>query len=609
MNKRLPIFLLLALSSALHAEDAWWNKAWTQRQAITIDGPAAGLSEPTGPSTLLVRLHDGNFQFANAAENGADLRFVAADGKTALPHQIEKWDSLLNEAFVWVQIPDVKPEAKSSIYVYYGGGDAAVTAPGKTKTYDGESSLVYHFSEATPTDSTANANNATVAGTLSEGSLIGRGLRLPAPAPISIPESPSLAWTQGQDLTADLWIKPASLQANAVILARDSFKLLLDQGVPVIEVNGQRSNAGAPVAAGAWSHLAIVSKGSALQLLLNGKPFSQLAAVLPASNAPIAIGHANGNEAFIGEIDELRISKVARSTSYLQLSATSQGTTEAAARTVSLGQVEGGESAGSHSAALEHVMLFGDIAKNMMFDGWIAIGVCVIMIIVGWTVAIRKFNYLNSIEKGSREFLRQWKLVSNDLTAIDHADDQSVRSLGGNADASTQSLVSQSPLYEIYHLGSEEIRHRLARDKDRTKGLSGRSIQAIRAALDAGLVHAQHKLTNGLVYLTISIAGGPYVGLLGTVVGVMITFAIIAKSGEVDVNSIAPGIASALLATVAGLVVAIPALFIYSYLNNRIKNTLAQIQVFIDEFVAKMAEFYPPEGEASPYSKPRSTDH
>jgi len=82
----------------------------------------------------------------------------------------------------------------------------------------------------------------------------------------------------------------------------------------------------------------------------------------------------------------------------------------------------------------------------------------------------------------------------------------------------------------------------------------------------------------------------------------MITFAIISKSGEVDVNSIAPGIASALLATVAGLVVAIPALFIYSYLNSRIKETTSDMHVFIDEFVAKMAEFYPPAGGSSPYA-------
>ena len=247
---------------------------------------------------------------------------------------------------------------------------------------------------------------------------------------------------------------------------------------------------------------------------------------------------------------------------------------------------------GTHSGAMEHVMLFGDIAKNMMFDGWIAIGVCVLMIAVGWSVALKKFLYLNTVQKSTTEFLRQWYRLSSDLTAIDHGDKGSVQSFGGNADSSVQKLVQKSPLYEIYHIGSEEIRHRLEQDRIHKKGLSGRSIQAIRAALDAGLVRANHKLTNGLVYLTISIAGGPYVGLLGTVVGVMITFAIISKVGEVDVNAIAPGIASALLATVAGLIVAIPALFVYSYLNTRIKNIGGEMQVFIDEFVTKMAEFY-----------------
>ena len=255
---------------------------------------------------------------------------------------------------------------------------------------------------------------------------------------------------------------------------------------------------------------------------------------------------------------------------------------------------------GGQNKAMEHIMLFGDIARNMMFDGWIAIGICVLMIAVGWSVAAKKIFYLNSIHKGSGEFLRQWSLLSADLTAIDHADDSSIRSFGGNADPAAQAVIQKSPFYQIYHIGSEEIRHRLSPGPNQTGGLTARSIQAIRASLDAGLVRIQHKLTDGLIYLTISIAGGPYIGLLGTVVGVMITFAIISKEGEVNVNAIAPGIASALLATVAGLVVAIPALFVYSYLNGRIKNTTAEIQVFIDEFVAKMAEFYPSVGNAEP---------
>lgn len=245
---------------------------------------------------------------------------------------------------------------------------------------------------------------------------------------------------------------------------------------------------------------------------------------------------------------------------------------------------------GGQNKALEHVMLFGDIAKNMMFDGWIAIAICVLMIAVGWTVAARKLLYLNKIEKGNHDFMREWRKLATDLTTLER-----------NADAQKLSetpAMKRSPFYEIYQIGADEITDRVNSVKQGHKGLSGRSIQAIRAALDAGLVNLQHKLTNGLVYLTISIAGGPYVGLLGTVVGVMITFAIISKEGEVNVNAIAPGIASALLATVAGLIVAIPALFAYSYLNNRIKNITSEVKVFIDEFVSKMAEYYPQVNEA-----------
>jgi len=107
-------------------------------------------------------------------------------------------------------------------------------------------------------------------------------------------------------------------------------------------------------------------------------------------------------------------------------------------------------------------------------------------------------------------------------------------------------------------------------------------------------------LSRLMVMLTIAISGGPFLGLLGTVVGVMITFAAIAQAGDVNVNSIAPGIAAALVATVAGLAVAIPALFGYNYLISRIKDATSDMQVFVDEFVTKMAEFYRPRPEASP---------
>ncbi len=95
-----------------------------------------------------------------------------------------------------------------------------------------------------------------------------------------------------------------------------------------------------------------------------------------------------------------------------------------------------------------------------------------------------------------------------------------------------------------------------------------------------------------MVLLTIAIAGGPFLGLLGTVVGVMITFAAIAAAGDVNVNAIAPGIAAALVATVAGLAVAIPALFGYNYLGSRISELNSDMQVFVDEFISRIAEKY-----------------
>ena len=122
--------------------------------------------------------------------------------------------------------------------------------------------------------------------------------------------------------------------------------------------------------------------------------------------------------------------------------------------------------------------------------------------------------------------------------------------------------------------------------------MSAEAIAAIRSALDAGLVRELQALNRLMVILTISISGGPFLGLLGTVIGVMITFAAIAMSGDVNINAIAPGIAGALMATVAGLGVAIPALFGYNWLTLRIKDLSSDMQVFVDEFTTKMAEVY-----------------
>src|SRR5690606_12831665 len=101
----------------------------------------------------------------------------------------------------------------------------------------------------------------------------------------------------------------------------------------------------------------------------------------------------------------------------------------------------------------------GDIAKNMMFDGWIVIFCCMIMAVVGWTVAIRKYLYLNRIEKSSNVFQKHWSRVAADLTVLDRmtAGDEPEGEEGSPGELR---LMKQSPLYQIYHIGAQEIRLR-----------------------------------------------------------------------------------------------------------------------------------------------------
>src|SRR5450432_1012000 len=106
--RKLILVTLVAFASCSTAR-AWWDSEWTIRKKITLDatGTGASLNDPVGAAPILVRLYDGNFRFASAKSDGSDIRFVAEDDKTLLSYHIEKFDPLLNEAFVWVKLPEL----------------------------------------------------------------------------------------------------------------------------------------------------------------------------------------------------------------------------------------------------------------------------------------------------------------------------------------------------------------------------------------------------------------------------------------------------------------------------------------------------------------------
>lgn len=601
--------LVLALTSAAHA-GSWWNDEWTTRKKIIIDtsDKGAAISEPIGSAAVLIRLHGGNFSFAAVKEDASDLRFVSADDKTVLPYHIEKFDSLLEEAFVWVKVPDLKPGMQTNIWMYLGnGGPKAVKVEDAKGTFDADTVLVYHFAErnSPAADSSGNSNNASNAVTAVEGSQIGGGARLDGKTAITVPASPTLAWAGG-GMTFTAWIKPTSLAPKAVLFSRregaNSFVIGLDNGVPYVAINGQQSPAGAaPLAPNAWRHLAAVSDAGKTVLYVDGEAATTLNAALPTLNGPLLIGgdSATGVVGFAGEIDEVELSKTARSIGFIKMAAFSQG----ADRAEKMLNVGADEQPTNWLSFINNGYI-GVILKSLTPDGWAVIGILAVMSAVSWFVMIRKNAMLGAMAKSNAKFMKEWEHLANDLTVLDDEDEASIKTMGGRVDKKGLRSMRSSPIFRIYHTGVSEIRNRLATSPGRVKFLSALSMQAIRATLDGAMVRETQRINNLIVFLTLAISGGPFIGLLGTVIGVMITFAAVAAAGDVNVNAIAPGIAAALLATCAGMAVAIPALFGYNYLLSRIKNAISDMHVFIDEFITKAAEYYS-RGEATSASSMR----
>jgi len=340
-----------------------------------------------------------------------------------------------------------------------------------------------------------------------------------------------------------------------------------------------------------WHHLALVIDANRLALFVDGKEVTYIETAIPAMTGSIFVGADGDNidSGFVGELDELRISKISLTQDMIQLAVKSEGPGATVFIYGEDGQQEGGEGEPSYLTTT---------MQNVTIDGWVVIIVLIVMFAISMAVMASKTIVIMATIKDNRSFLEQFTdLASNDVDNLD-ADNHKDKKENSEppllmALSDKYSNFESSNVYRIYHVGVQEMHNRMPKTVGASAtslSLTPQAIDAIRATMDASMVRENQKLNSLMVLLTIAISGGPFLGLLGTVVGVMITFAAIAASGNVDVNAIAPGIAAALAATVAGLAVAIPALFGYNYLGSRIKDISADMHVFVDEFVAKIAE-------------------
>ena len=150
------------------------------------------------------------------------------------------------------------------------------------------------------------------------------------------------------------------------------------------------------------------------------------------------------------------------------------------------------------------------------------------------------------------------------------------------------------PLFAVYQAGSAELDARLKSPtgEGRRQYVSLKSMEHVKRTLENTVAQESLKLESGLILLAIAVSGGPFLGLLGTVWGVMSTFAGIAQQGSASMAAMAPGVAAALVTTVAGLLVAIPSMFGYNWLVHTLRTLTVALDNYAQELVSKMETEY-----------------
>jgi biopolymer transport protein ExbB/TolQ len=197
--------------------------------------------------------------------------------------------------------------------------------------------------------------------------------------------------------------------------------------------------------------------------------------------------------------------------------------------------------------------------------------------IVAWSVMISKVVQLYRARKLNRFFDAEYRAQKNVLDVFDRR----VQAEG-------------CPLFMVYQAGSLELDARLKNPdgNGRKKYVSLKAMEHVKRSMENAVARESLKLESGLILLAIAVSGAPFLGLLGTVWGVMSTFGHIAQQGVATMAAMAPGVSAALITTVAGLLVAIPSMFAYNWLVHTLRVLTVELDNFAQELVSKMETEY-----------------
>ena len=322
--------LLLASLPKSHSAPAPAQYAgWQSSGSIFLLTTPEGADLPAGAVVegfpVLVRLRKDTFDFTKAQAHGEDVRFATGAG-VALAYEIEEWDAARGEASVWVRVPKITGNARQELRVFWGRRDAKNESNGKAVFGESNGYLsVWHLGESVQDEVGTLESKDT--GTTAVRGMIGQARHFAEKQGIFCGDKIATYPSGDASHTTELWFRAA--QANGTIVGwgnegggRGTKVRMQFRSPPHVHVDSGFSDIDAPgkLPFGEWIHVAHTYGDGARRIYINGKVDGEATTKLDIKNpARLWIGGWYNNYDFVGDIDEVRVSRVSRSADWVRL--------------------------------------------------------------------------------------------------------------------------------------------------------------------------------------------------------------------------------------------------------------------------------------------------